>query len=198
MVVVEAASGGAAIGGDRLLGATNIVVRPLPPSAAVEPVVAGACLDAEGNPQLVLDPEGLVAAAYSGQGPVVEAAPLKRLPVLVIDDSLTTRMLEQNILESAGYQVDLATSGEEALAKARQKRYGLFLVDVEMGGMDGFEFVTRTQADEALRAIPSIMVTSRSAEEDRRRAERAGARAYVLKGEFDQGSLLRMIRAFIG
>jgi len=198
VVVVEAASGVAAIGADRLLGASSIVVRPLPASAAVEPVVAGACLDAEGSPQLVLDPEGLVAAAYLGQAPVVEAVPLERLPVLVIDDSLTTRMLEQSILESAGYQVDLATSGEQGLVKAREKQYGLFLVDVEMDGMDGFEFVSRTQSDAVLRAIPSIMVTSRSAEEDRRRAERAGARAYVLKGEFDQSSLLRKIREFIG
>jgi two-component system chemotaxis sensor kinase CheA len=198
VVVVEAASGVAAIGVDRLLGATNIVVRPLPPSAAVEPMVAGASLDAEGNPQLVFDPEGLVDAAYFKQAPLVEATPWKSPSVLVIDDSLTTRMLEQSILESAGYQVDLATSGEEGLAKAAQKRYGLFLVDVEMEGMDGFEFVARTQADEALRAIPSIMVTSRSAEEDRRRAERAGARAYVLKGEFDQSSLLRMIREYVG
>src|SRR5882757_151300 len=198
VVVVEAASGVAAIGADRLLGATNIVVRPLPPSAAVEPVVAGACLDAEGNPQLVLDPEGLVAAACFGQAPGVEATSFERPPVLIIDDSLTTRMLEQSILESAGYQVDLAPSGEQGLLKARERQYGLFLVDVEMEGMDGFEFVARTQADDLLRAIPSIMVTSRGAEEDRRRAERAGARAYVLKGEFDQGSLLRMIREFIG
>ena len=125
-------------------------------------------------------------------------APAKRPSVLVIDDSLTTRMLEQSILESAGYEVDVATSGEEAIEKARGKQYGLFLVDVEMPGMDGFEFVSRTQADASLRTVPAILVTSRSATEDRRRGEQVGARGYVVKGEFDQVYLLRLIREFMG
>jgi two-component system chemotaxis sensor kinase CheA len=71
-------------------------------------------------------------------------------------------------------------------------------VDVEMSGMDGFEFVSRTQADALLRTIPSILVTSRNAVEDRRRGEQAGARAYIVKGEFDQGYLLQRIREFMG
>ena len=52
-------------------------------------------------------------------------------------------MLEQSILESAGYEVELAVSAEEALEKARRRRYALFLVDVEMPGMDGFAFIER-------------------------------------------------------
>ena len=83
------------------------------------------------------------------------------------------------------------------MEKAHEKLYGLFLVDVEMPGMDGFEFVSRTQADALLRAIPSIP-TLRNAPEDRRRGERAGARAYIVKGEFDQGYLLEKIREFVG
>jgi two-component system chemotaxis sensor kinase CheA len=125
-------------------------------------------------------------------------ATAKRPSVLIIDDSLTTRMLEQSILESAGYEVDLATSGEEGLGKAREKQYGLFLVDVEMPGMDGFEFVSRTRADPVLGTIPSILVTSRNAVDDRRRGEQVGARAYIVKGEFDQELLLRKIREFVG
>ena len=197
VVVLEASSGLAAIGVDQLLGATTIVVRPLPLLAKAEPVVAGVSRDAEGNPQLVLDPEGLVAAASLGAAAVLDSDTRKGSPVLVIDDSLTTRMLEQNILESAGYEVDLATSAEEGLGKAREKQYGLFLVDVEMPGMDGFEFVSRTRADPVLRTVPSILVTSRSAVEDRRRGEQAGARDYIVKGEFDQGYLLERIREFI-
>src|SRR6266481_729830 len=197
-IVLVASSGTAAIGVDRLLGASSLVVRPLPALVKAEPVVAGASLDAEGNPQLMLDPEGLVATSCLGKGPVLERDSEKRASVLVIDDSLTTRMLEQTILESAGYEVDLATSGEEALVKAREKQYGLFLVDVEMPGINGFEFVSRTQTDTVLRTVPSIMVTSFNAVEDRRRGEHAGARAYIAKGEFDQGHLLQTIRELIG
>src|SRR5204862_56040 len=85
---------------------------------------------------------------------VVAAA---RDPILVIDDSLTTRMLERSILESAGYEVELATSAEEALEMAKRRSYALFLVDVEMPGMDGYTFVARTRAEPAFAQIPAIL-----------------------------------------
>jgi two-component system chemotaxis sensor kinase CheA len=198
-VVVQVGSRRAAIGVDRLVGRSSIVLRPLPALVGLVPVASGASLDAEGNPQLVLDPGGLVESAYAGRGaPAEKDAAATRAPVLVIDDSLTTRMLEQSILESAGYAVDIATSAEEALAKSRQSPYSLFLVDVEMPGMDGFEFVVQTRADPSLRAIPAILVTSRHSVDDRRRGAEVGARAYIVKGEFDQGELLRAIRLLIG
>jgi two-component system chemotaxis sensor kinase CheA len=117
--------------------------------------------------------------------------------VLVIDDSLTTRMLEQSILETAGYEVHLATSAEEALEKALAGNYDLFVVDVEMPGMDGFEFVSRARSTAALAEVPSILVTSRSSPQDKKRGEEVGARAYVVKSEFDQAQLLHTIRQLI-
>jgi two-component system chemotaxis sensor kinase CheA len=196
-VVGQAGNVRAAVGVDRLRGIVNTVMRSLPSWAEADAAVAGASLDAEGNAQLVLDPAGLVAAAHAAEGPVAEA-PLRTAPILVVDDSLTTRMLEQSILEAAGYEVDLATSAEEALIKARDRRYGLFLVDVEMPGMDGFQFVSFTRADPVLRATPAILVTSRASAEDRRRGQDAGAHAYVVKGDFDQASLLRTIGELVG
>src|SRR5439155_522375 len=112
------------------LGATaKIVLRPLPELAPPSPLVAGASLDVEGHPRLVLDPEGLVLHAQRA-GAIVPPPEHERMPVLVIDDSLTTRMLEQSILESAGYEVHAAVSAEDALAQARRRAYALFLVDV--------------------------------------------------------------------
>jgi two-component system chemotaxis sensor kinase CheA len=198
-VIVESSAGRAAIAVDRLRAAANIVVRPLPRAARSSALVSGASLNAEGDPQLVLDPEALVARARrAALAREPELAPKKRACVLVIDDSLTTRMLEQSILESAGYEVEVATSAEEGLEKARARQYGLFLVDVEMPGMDGFEFVSRTRADARLGKTPAILVTSRNAPEDRRRGEQAGASAYIVKGEFDQNYLLRMTRELVG
>jgi two-component system, chemotaxis family, sensor kinase CheA len=196
-VVVQAGDVRAAVGVDRLRGIANTVMRSLPSWAEADAAVAGASLDAEGNAQLVLDPAGLVAAAHAAEGPVAEGSP-PTAPILVVDDSLTTRMLEQSILEAAGYEVDLATSAEEALVKAKDRRYGLFLVDVEMPGMDGFQFVSVTRADPVLRATPAILVTSRASAEDRRRGDEAGAHAYVVKGDFDQASLLRTIAELVG
>lgn len=198
VVVADGNGRQVAVGVDRLLGTASVVVRTLPAVVAADPVIAGASLDAEGNPQLVLDPQGLVAAAERGAVLLREQAAPARAPVLVVDDSLTTRMLEQSILESAGYEVDLAVSAEEALEKARARRYSLFVVDVEMPGMDGFGFVAEAAADPALRDIPSILVTSRNSPEDRRRGDQVGARAYIVKGEFDQGLLLRTLRRLVG
>jgi two-component system chemotaxis sensor kinase CheA len=191
--IVDGGGALAAVGVDRLRGTANVVVRPLPPLAPADPVVAGAALDGDGTPQLVLDPAALVGAAVGGGKIDEERVAAPAPPVLVIDDSLTTRMLEQSILESAGYQVDLATSAEEGLEKARLGSYRLFLVDVEMPGMDGFSFVEKTRADPVLRRVPAIMVTSRDAPADRRRADEAGASGYIVKGDFDQGELLATI-----
>jgi two-component system chemotaxis sensor kinase CheA len=196
-VIVAGASEMVAIGVEQLPGAARVVVRPLPELAPASAIVAGAWLDAGGNPQLVLDPDGLVALAGRGDTVDAELAASAR-PVLVIDDSLTTRMLEQSILVSAGYEVDVATSGEQGLEKARRKRYALFLVDVEMPGISGFDFVERIRADPELHDIPSILVTSRSAPEDRQRGRDAGARGYIVKSEFDQAALLAMIKPLIG
>src|SRR5580692_8972316 len=196
-VVIEGANALAAVGVERLCGTQNLVLRPLPELTPCDPIVAGASFDAEGYPQLVLDPHGVVEHVHRA-GPALSAASAPRAPILVIDDSLTTRMLEQSILESAGYEVDVATSGEEALERVRKRRYALFLVDVEMPGMDGFSFIERTRSEPILRDIPAVLVTSRNAPEDRRRGEQAGASAYIVKGEFDQNYLLRMTKELVG
>ena len=196
-VVIEGANALAAVGVERLRGTQNLVLRPLPEFTHADPTIAGASLDAEGHPQLVLDPEGLVEHVRRASPPPA-AGNSASAPILVIDDSLTTRMLEQSILESAGYEVDLATSGEDGLERALKRRYALFLVDVEMPGMDGFTFIERTRMEPSLRDIPAILVTSRASPEDRRRGQSAGARAYIVKGEFDQTDLLEKIRLLAG
>ena len=138
-------SAGWCVGADRLLGTCELVVRPLPTHLQADPAVLGAALDAEGNPRLVLDPAGL-ARPPAGARPRTSARRAGARPILVVDDSLTTRMLEQSILESAGYEVELAVSAEEALERCGRRRFGLFVVDVEMPGMDGYEFVARRPA----------------------------------------------------
>ncbi len=198
ILVLQAEPGSAALGVERLLGRRHEVIRPLPPVAGSLPLLSGASFDPEGNPGLVLDPRGVIECVRRGTGRSVERQPQVRPPVLVVDDSLTTRMLEQTILEANGYQVDLATSAEEALEMARKRRYGLMLVDVEMPGMNGFEFLDCTRADPELRHVPAILMTTRGSVEDRRRGMEAGARAYLHKGEFDEGILLRTLRGIIG
>ncbi|VTR92561.1 signal transduction histidine kinase : CheA signal transduction histidine kinase OS=Anaeromyxobacter sp. (strain Fw109-5) GN=Anae109_2367 PE=4 SV=1: Hpt: HATPase_c: CheW: Response_reg [Gemmata massiliana] len=197
VVVLRARGAQGAIGVNRLNGVRNVVLRPLPALSGSSPLVAGATLDGEGNPELVLDPPALITAVRSVTGPATEPVVAPPASVLVVDDSLTSRMLEQSILETAGYRVDLAVSGEDALEKAKQKPYALFVVDVEMPGMNGFELLERFRADPVLQKTPAVLVTSRASGDDRRRGEQVGARAHIAKGDFEEAHLLRTIRRLI-
>ncbi len=192
VILHDATGGAAALGVSRLLHTADIAIRPLPQLAPVSPVVSGVWLDTDGHPRLVLDPAAVIAKATRRR-----TLDLTQIPppatILVVDDSLTTRMLEQSILQAAGYEVELAASAEEGLRMAASRPYALVLVDVEMPGMDGFAFVEQTRARAELRHLPCILVTTRSTPEDRQRGAEAGARGHIDKGEFHQGLLLTRI-----
>lgn len=192
VALAPSGAGASAVGVTRLAGVESVVLQAPPPLAAADASVLGLYLDDAGDPGIVLDPEHLAqtlaARASRGGG---TAAPAK--PVLVVDDSLTTRMLECSILEAAGYTVAMAASAEEGLEMALRGDFGLVLVDVEMPGMDGFAFIEKAGADPVLRHLPCILVTSRDSREDRARAVQAGARGHIVKGEFDQAQFLRQV-----
>jgi two-component system chemotaxis sensor kinase CheA len=187
-----------AVGVDRMHGIRRVVVKPLPPSIPALPLVAGASFDAQGEPVLVLDAMGLTRRVR--QGSALPAAPrvTRRRGVLVIDDSVTTRMLEQSILESAGYAVTLAASGEEGMEHVLESPPSLVVVDVEMPGMSGLEFTRRLRATPSLAAVPVIMVSSLGTEEARRRGKEVGVSAYIVKGEFDQQGFLDTVARLSG
>jgi two-component system chemotaxis sensor kinase CheA len=197
-VVIEAENTQLALAVDRLRGLETVVLQPLPALTPADPIVLGVHLDNEGNPRMILDPEHLILRQQQRSASDTDDATTAAMhPILIIDDSLTTRMLESSILESAGYQVELAACAEDGMEMARKKSYALFLVDVEMPGMDGFTFVERTRADPALREVPCILVTSRDEPEDRKRGMNAGASAYIVKGEFDQPVFLQRVTELV-
>jgi two-component system chemotaxis sensor kinase CheA len=186
----------AAFAVERLLGSATKILRPLPALAVASPLVFGAAFDAHSNPELVLDPEVLVAEAHK-RGPCVPSVSAPRLPILVVDDSLTTRMLEQSILETAGYTVELASSGEDALLKVQDTAFALFLVDVEMPGISGFEFVQLTRQNPKTARTPAVLVSSLCGPEHFARGKEVGAAAYVVKDHFDQREVLALIHKLL-
>ncbi len=197
-VIVRTSAGAMVVVVDQLTGTQDVIVRPLPAHLRSIELVAGAAFGTDGSPILILDPTQLgQAKTLPGVALSKFARRAQTLPILVIDDSLTTRMLEKGILEAAGYTVALATSAEEGLAKARSGRYGLFLVDVEMPGMDGFGFLAAARQDAALAMVPGILMTSRGSADDRRRGLAAGARAHFIKSEFDEHLLLTTICSLV-
>lgn len=118
--------------------------------------------------------------------------------ILVVDDSANTRDIVKNILESYGYQVDLAEDGIVAIEKTGKKIYDAVITDVEMPNYDGFSLTLHLRQDERYRQIPVIIVTSREKMEDKRRGIEVGANAYIVKGAFDQNNLLETVRNLIG
>ena len=100
--------------------------------------------------------------------------------ILVIDDAATVRMYHRNILEEAGYHVDEAINGVEALEKALQSSYDLYLVDVNMPKLDGYGFLRELRSNDIPQA-PAIMISTEAAAEDRMRAYAAGANFYMAK-----------------
>jgi len=117
--------------------------------------------------------------------------------VLVVDDSLTTRTLERNILEAAGYRVRTATDGTEALRALIEQPPDVIVCDVEMPNMDGFELAKRVKSDARWRDIPFVLVTSLDSPSDREQGLRAGADAYLVKTRFDQDELLQVVEQMV-
>lgn len=100
--------------------------------------------------------------------------------ILVIDDAATVRMYHRNILESAGYEVQEAINGIEALEKAMVTAFDLYLVDVNMPKLDGYGFLRELRRQD-MPQVPAIMVSTESSSADRRRAYAAGANLYLVK-----------------
>lgn len=189
-VVVESRGVRVIVGVEAVHGVRDHVTQPLPLGTRCSSVVTGACVD-EGAVQLVLSPAILVQSDVVVQQPRPERGAVR---ILVVDDSVTTRMLEKSILESAGFEVETASSGEEGLDMVRGASFDALVVDVEMPGMSGFELVEKVRADPKLGATPIILVTSLAEREHVRRGESVGANGYLIKSEFNQDTLVQKLR----
>jgi two-component system chemotaxis sensor kinase CheA len=124
-------------------------------------------------------------------------APVETRTVLVVEDSITSRMLLKGILESAGYNVKIAVDGMEAFTLLRAERFDLVVSDVEMPRLNGFDLTARIRADKKLAELPVVLVTALETREDRERGIDAGANAYLVKSSFDQSNLLEAVRRLI-
>lgn len=119
--------------------------------------------------------------------------------VLVVDDQFSARELQRSILEAAGYRVEVARDGQEALRRVGDiVDLDLVLTDVQMPEMDGFELLEAIRGDDERGSLPVVIVTTLGDDASRRRGAEAGADAYVVKEEFDQQTLLETIERLVG
>ena len=138
-------------------------------------------------------------AASGGQNSiselVSETAPGKA--VLVVEDSITARMLLKNILESSGYRVTTAVDGMEALTTLKTGEFDAVVSDVDMPRLNGFDLTAGIRQDKKWAALPVVLVTARESREDRERGVEVGANAYLVKSNFDQSNLLGVLQRLI-
>jgi len=188
---------------DRVLGLQEVMVKELGSQLRSLDYISGATLLGAGTPALIVSVADLYGARLTTGGThlreahAARKARARRGRVLVVDDSITTRTMEKNILETQGFEVTIAVSGFDALEKLAADRFDLMVSDVEMPGMTGFELTKKVREKEETRSMPVIIVTSLASADDRRRGMEAGAQAYIVKGTFDQGTLLETVEALI-
>jgi two-component system, chemotaxis family, sensor kinase CheA len=160
--------------------------------------IAGATVLGSGELAPILNvPDLLKSARTAGSARRAPAepsvvAPAKR--ILIVEDSITSRMLLKGILESAGYDVKTAVDGIDAFTTLRAERFDGVVSDVEMPRMNGFDLTARIRADRALAQLPVVLVTALESREDRERGIDVGANAYLVKSSLDQSNLLQALR----
>jgi chemosensory pili system protein ChpA (sensor histidine kinase/response regulator) len=183
---------------DEVLGNREVVVKNIGRQLARMPGIDGATVLGSGEIVLILDPLAL-AQQPQGEARVKQAAApqVRRATVMVVDDSLTVRRVTQRLLEREGYRVLLAKDGIEALELIGQGAPDLMLVDIEMPRMDGFDLTRNVRGNEATRAIPIIMITSRTADKHRNVALGLGVNAYFGK-PYQETVLLAAIEGLLG
>jgi len=114
--------------------------------------------------------------------------------ILIVDDSPTDRQFLSELLVKNGYKVSTADSAEDALAKVKQQRPDLVLMDVVMPGQNGFQATRMLTRDDSTKHIPVIICTSKAQETDKVWGMRQGARHYIVK-PINQADLLAKIAA---
>ncbi|MEG0975053.1 MAG: Hpt domain-containing protein [Comamonas sp.] len=212
VVILRSAAKRVAVHVDEVLGNQEVVVKNLGPQLARLPGLAGMSVLASGAIVLIYNPVALYTVygaqvaeriAEAAVRPEVAKAPVRALAeqvlqtplVLVVDDSITVRRVTQRLLQREGYRVALAADGLQALDRLREERPVMVLSDIEMPRMDGFELVREIRADDALKDLPVVMITSRIADKHREHAASLGVDHYLGK-PYSDDVLLSLVRQY--
>ncbi|WP_338441998.1 hybrid sensor histidine kinase/response regulator [Synechococcus elongatus IITB4] len=176
---------------DQIEGEREIVIKQIEGPIAKPLGILGVTVRSDGQVMPIVDVLELFDIAY-GRVRQRQTAPTPPSSdelntatepmVLIVDDSITVRELLSMTFKKAGYIVEQARNGQEALEKLYSGLpCDLVFCDIEMPKMNGLELLERLQADPKLRRLPVAMLTSRGADRHRQIAAHLGARAYFSK-----------------
>ena len=158
VVILGAAEKRIAFRVDKLEGTQEVVVKNLGRPLQRVRNVAGATILGSGQVVMILNVADLIKSAQSAPAvaalPPVQVRAPRRRRILVVDDSITTRTLEKNILENTGYEVLVSADGEEAWALMQSERLDAVVADVAMPRLDGVGLTEKVKGDERFRDLP--------------------------------------------
>jgi len=185
---------------DEVLTEQEVLVKGMGKQLSRVRNIAGATVLGSGDVVPILNVQDLLKSAikakvFSSGAEIDETqADTQKKSILVVEDSITSRMLIKNILESSGYTVRTASDGLDGYNALKAEAFDLVVSDVEMPNMNGFELTARIRGDKGLARIPVILCTSLESREDRERGIDVGANAYIIKSGFDQSNLLEVVK----
>jgi len=203
LLLVAAAGERVAFAIDEVESEQEVLFKSLGAYLAHVPNISGATVLGSGEVVPILNAPDLVQSAVGGVRDEEAAAIVSSLAldavksILVAEDSITSRLLLKEILETAGYQVTTAIDGADALSRLEERSVDLVVSDVEMPKLNGFELTERIRSHPKHGGLPVILVTGLERQRDRERGIGAGASAYIVKSQFDQSALLDTIQRLI-
>lgn len=181
-----------------IIGLESLIVKDLEHKLGKIAGISGGAIMSDGSVTLVLDTAVLLKQSQGLKTTLTatETNSVKptALTVLVVEDSLTTRILEVNVLKSEGYQVLAAVDGQHAWELLRENPVDLIVSDVDMPRLNGFELTRRLRDSAKWSHIPVILLTARETSKDKLEGLDAGAKLYMKKSHFDQTELLDAVK----
>lgn len=200
IVILEVDNKIMALSVDKLIGDQEILHKKLSSPLYKIKNISGLTTLASGETCLILNITDIIKSGLNKKLIEVNKNPLaltSSYKILLVDDSITTRTLERNILQKAGYNIEVAQHPIEALEKMKSTCFDMIISDIEMPEMNGLEFLEKLKTNENYADIPVIMVSSLISEDYKKRAAELGAEKYIVKGEFEQDSFQETIKAIL-
>lgn len=187
---------------DKVLSEQEVLVKNLGKQLTRVRNIAGASILGSGKVVPILNISDLLKSALKISASSLsmakkEAKSVTQRSILIAEDSITSRTLLKNILESAGYRVRATVDGVDALTALRSEEFDLVVSDIEMPRMNGFDLVQKIRSEKKTAELPVVLVTALESREDRERGIDVGANAYIVKRSFDQSNLLEVIEKLI-
>lgn len=187
-----------------LLGEQEILHKNLEPPLIRVKNVSGIATLASGEICLVLNSSGLIKSAFNLKNMTAlprvkqEVFTPSDYDILLVEDSLTTRVLQRNILLNRGYKVDSVANAEDALKKINEKKYQMIISDIEMPGMNGIDFMQRIKKEVPnSQKIKKMLVSFLDNDETRHQASLAEVDYFMHKGAFEHKEFLNVVEKLL-